>query len=178
MTLDPAPNDLPKTGSRRQRRQRISGLILSASLIAISVAAAVFCVLISSKRPLTALEGTLFQVLSLLAGLEGSYLFGLNSAREAAGDLVKPHARSSFRRVWSLYMSLSRLAEAIDRARSSQENASNQAAPLDTIQAIVVEQIATAGDALEDWRDVVPEDVEEVEKRLRSSNQIIRASRK
>ena len=32
------------------------------------------------------------------------------------------------------------------------------------LDAIVAEQLATADDALEDWRDIVPEDVEELTK--------------
>ena len=32
------------------------------------------------------------------------------------------------------------------------------------LEAIVIEQLATADDALEDWRDIVPEDVEELTK--------------
>jgi hypothetical protein len=34
------------------------------------------------------------------------------------------------------------------------------------LEAIVAEQIWTATDALEDWRDLIPEDVEEVERRI------------
>ena len=37
---------------------------------------------------------------------------------------------------------------------------------LEVIQAIVYEQLATQVDALEDWRDIVPEDVEEIESRF------------
>ena len=33
------------------------------------------------------------------------------------------------------------------------------AAIVDRLESIVVEQIATAADALEDWRDVLPEDL-------------------
>ena len=38
---------------------------------------------------------------------------------------------------------------------------------LDVIEAIVLEQIPTGADALEDWRDIVPDDVADVERRLR-----------
>jgi hypothetical protein len=34
------------------------------------------------------------------------------------------------------------------------------------LEAIVIEQLATADDALEDWRDIVPEDVKELRGRL------------
>jgi len=78
-------------------------------------------------------------------------------------------------------MSLSRLARAIDIA-GTQARARNEPdggfTPFDTLQAIVVEQIATAGDALDDWRDIVPEDVEEVERRLRKEEPSIRSGDK
>lgn len=37
---------------------------------------------------------------------------------------------------------------------------------LDKLESLVIEQIATANDALEDWRDIVPEDVEELRAKL------------
>src|SRR5579872_2881629 len=104
--------------------------LISVILIAISIATSAFCVFISSGRPLSPLEGTLLQAFSLLAGLAGSYLFGLSSAKAAAKDMITPHARSSFRRVWSLYMSLSRLASAIDQARNSMKDKQNLFNPL------------------------------------------------
>jgi hypothetical protein len=79
-------------------------------------------------------------------------------------DLIKPHARSAFRRIFSLYHSLSRMAVSISKVKESEFSKENDV--LRTIQAIVIEQIATADDALEDWRDIIPEDVKEVEKRM------------
>ena len=38
------------------------------------------------------------------------------------------------------------------------------------LEGIVVEQLTTASDALEDWRDIVPEDVEELYQRLSFDN--------
>lgn len=36
------------------------------------------------------------------------------------------------------------------------------------LEAVVTEQLATADDAMEDWNDVVPEDVCELKQRLRA----------
>ncbi len=136
-------------------------------LIFISVVVAVIFCVISAGRPLTHLEGALLQAFNLGAALGGAYVFGMRSAKSAAQEMIKPHARSAFRRVLSLYQSLSRLALAIAQARDSDEKSEGATPYLDTLEAIVTEQIATANDAIEDWRDIVPEDVEEVEMRWR-----------
>ena len=75
-------------------------------------------------------------------------------------EVIKPHARSAFRRVTALYQSLYRLSNRIEEL--NRENPDNR---LELIQALVHEQIATGQDAMEDWRDIVPEDVEEIERR-------------
>jgi hypothetical protein len=56
------------------------------------------------------------------------------------------------------------MAVSISKVKESEFSKENDV--LRTIQAIVIEQIATADDALEDWRDIIPEDVKEVEKRM------------
>ena len=155
------------------RRKNVATLIFSVVLVVVSIAVAVIFSLISMNRQLTPLESTLLQGLSLMAGFAGSYLFGMISARDTAQEIIKPHARSAFRRVLYLYTSLSRLARAIDRARASESDAPKGFTHLDTLQAIVFEQIATAGDSLEDWRDIVPEDVAEVEGRLRRGEPLV-----
>lgn len=104
----------------------------------------------------------MFQVFSLGTGLLGSYVFGRESATESAKDFIKPHARSAFRRLLSLYSSLSRLALAIQSARPANNSEPLNYFVLDRLESIVIEQIATANDALEDWRDIVPNDVEEL----------------
>src|ERR1700710_491180 len=164
MTADINPQERQAKGMHLQRKKFP---VMSVILIIISLATSVFFINISSQRAVSNLEGSLFQIISLFAGFAGSYIFGLASAREAAKDLIQPHARSSFRRVWSLYMSLSRLAGAIDKAKDYEESELGRFSPLDMLQAMVFEQIATAGDALEDWRDIVPEDVQEIEARIR-----------
>jgi hypothetical protein len=131
-----------------------------------SILVAAIFVLVAANRTLTPLENVLLQVFSLGLGLIGSYILGRESARAAAREMVKPHARSAFRRLLSLYRSLSRLAYAIQTARSSGNSDTNNFYILDKLEGIVVEQIATADDALEDWRDIVPEDVEELRAKL------------
>lgn len=120
---------------------------------------------IASTRTLSNLEMVMLQSFALGAGLIGSFLFGKQSASEAATEIIKPHARSAFRRILSLYQSLSRVATAIDSSSKSQSPEERQVTIV-KIEAIIAEQLVTADDALEDWRDIVPEDVKELEQRL------------
>jgi hypothetical protein len=139
-----------------------AGIVL---IVASIVGAGIFAI-VAMYRTLTGLENVLLQVFSLGIGLLGSFVLGRESAREAAKDLVKPHARSAFRRLLSLYRSLSRLAVAIQNARPVNNSDPIHPSALDRLESIVIEQIDTVDDALEDWRDIVPEDVEELRAKL------------
>ena len=129
-------------------------------LIASSLLVAVLLVSLSAVRHMSTVEIALFQILILGLGLFGSYAFGRKSAWEGAREAIKPHARAAFRRVLAQYNSLYRLSHRIEEFKG--ESPDHR---LDLIQALVHEQIATGKDAMEDWRDIVPEEVEEVEKR-------------
>lgn len=124
-------------------------------------------VIVASQRPLTSLENTLLQAVSLGLGLIGSFLFGKQSATDAAKQIIKPHARSAFRRLISLYESLSRVGVEIENSRGNQ----SEGITIARMEAIVVEQLATADDALEDWRDIVPEEVEELRGKLKTKKE-------
>ena len=126
-------------------------------LIVAAIALAVVMIAMSASRPLSAFETALWQTLSLAAGLYASYRFGQNAAREAAQDVIKPHARSALRRILSLRDSLFRLSERIEEYKSVSDDPR-----MEVIQAIIHEQIPAGGSAVEDWRDIVPEDVEEI----------------
>ncbi len=136
-------------------------------LITISLVVAGFFACVATSRTLTHLESVILQTLSLLTGLGGSFIFGRQSAREAAREIIKPHARSAFRRLLSLYQSLSRVATTIESSQNFESPVENQVT-LAKLEAIVVEQLASADDAIEDWKDIVPEDVEDLDQRFSS----------
>jgi len=121
-------------------------------------------ILISTSRQLTALENILWQILILLIGLWGTFVLGQKSARENAQELIKPHARSAFRRLLSLYQSLGRVATEIENFQSNKVD--NHEIVLAKLQAIVVEQITTADDALADWEDIIPKEIQELRQKL------------
>ena len=155
--------DTPLEGCDNESLRLTTGMAqnwLQILLLAVCILAAVAVVGLTIFRDLTTLEFGLFQLLILATGLLGSYIFGRNAARVGAMEVLKPHARAAFRRIMALYNSLYRLSNRIEEL--SAENPDNR---LDLIQALVNEQITTGQDAMEDWRDIVPEDVEEIEKR-------------
>ena len=119
--------------------------------------------------PLTDLENVLLQIIFLAIGCSVSFFVGKKSVEKAAKEIIKPHARSAFRRLVSLYESLSRASTEIQSLDNS-ESLEDYRVAFAKLDAIVTEQLTTADDALEDWRDVVPEDVEELKQKLESDN--------
>lgn len=140
------------------REQIVPTLIGFGTLVALG-----FFVYIASTRTTTSFENALLQIISLALGIGAWYYFGRRSTREAAKEIIRPHARSAFRRVLSLYRSLARASVTIKLSQvpEPEEDPQVTLAKLDTI---VIEQLAAADDALEDWRDIVPDDVRELTK--------------
>lgn len=140
-----------------------------ALLLLFSIAVSIILAYTATQRTLSGLESVLWQIFVFAGGLAGSFMFGRQSAREAAKEMIKPHARSAFRRLVSLYESFSRASSEIQSLDNS-ESPEDYRVAFAKLDAIVTEQLTTADDALEDWRDVVPEDVEELKQKLESDN--------
>ena len=94
----------------------------------------------------------------------GSYIFGLRASKDKVKEIIEPNARSAFRRLISLFRSLSRVA------RITESEKYDDSTKVEIIKAIVIEQIATANDALADWEDIVPKSVEELKKGMNSDD--------
>ena len=131
------------------------------ALGALSLASMIALVYLSSLRPLSPTETITLQVVILGAGIAASWIFSQNSATSAAQETIRLHTRPAFRRVLDLYISLGRLSDRI--RKYSAEKPDNR---LDVIEAIVEEQLGTMNSALDDWRDIVRDDVEEIAARL------------
>lgn len=140
-------------------RSKIFTFISYAFLLAAALIVTIVPAQISFFRALTPLEDSLISGALFYVGLWGSLLLGKLSAKEVGKDLIRAQARYAFRRVFGLYQGLSRLASAIADA---QQRKSEEVATLDKLQALVTEQIKTADFIIEDWRDLVPEDVNEI----------------
>ena len=132
-------------------------LVITGAAIVLAVGMIVRAALQGEGESLPTVELALWQFISLALGLFGSYLFGRHSARKMAREAVRPYARMAFRRVLGLYGSMERLLTRI--AHFNEQNPDHR---LEIIHAIVVEQVETGNFALEDWRDIIPEEVDEI----------------
>ena len=139
--------------------------IIPVLLIFVSIVILGFFNYVSTTRALTYLELTISQALPLVVGLVGSYIFGKQSATKDGREIIKPHARSAFRRLLSLYMSISRVANIIEMSKNPEDSHET----LGKVEVVVREQLATADDALDDWRDIVPEEVDELSRKVRTN---------
>ena len=134
-------------------------------LIGLGILALIILVVIAAIRDLSSLESVFLQIILLAIGSGISFFAGQQSVEKAA----KPHARSAFRRLISLYNGLSRAATAIESSQRSESNEDYQVL-LARLREIVAHQLITADNALDDWNDIVPEDVEELKQKLQSDN--------
>ena len=143
-------------------------------LILVALLVSGYTILTAGQRPLTQREQVLFQVIILGVGLFGTFLVGRESAKSAAKDVIGPSARSAFRNVLSLYKGLGRLRQSVIERRAFLDSVaesegavvslSHVYGQLSVLSAQIIEQIGTADDALNDWRDLVPEEVAALER--------------
>lgn len=143
--------------------------VLAILLVTGAIAFAVLFVVVSATRELTTLELIVFQVMVLLLSLLGSFAFSREFAAGAADQSLKRHAKSAFRRVLTLFRGLSRIAAVANDPGADLHSA------LAVISAIVREHIATADDALEDWREIVPEEADALRQSIPPSDGEINA---
>lgn len=131
---------------------------------------------VGTKPDADSLAVALLQVLALGMSLIGSFFFGRNAAREAAQDVLRPHARSSFRLVQNLARAFQRLGTSVGRQRAFLTDLADQdqrvylvnvQQSMDLLEVQVLEQIGTATSALEGWRDILPDEVADLERRAR-----------
>lgn len=128
-----------------------------------AVALAIGMIVVSAFRPLSTLETALWQLISLTAGLFGSYLLGRRAAREAAMEMVRLHARPAVRRLLAIRDSLLRLSAKVEEFQREEQDPR-----LAIILAIVEERVGIAESAVDDWRDVASDDVDEAVKHRES----------
>lgn len=162
---DERPDALPAARRRPDRRALYFGVA--------AVVLQVLTVVVGVQKDPNTLATLILQGVTFALGITGSYIFGRASAAEAARDIVRPHARASFRRAVSLYRALDRqratLSVVYNGLKDEARQDGNGVMVVDLsvarwaiigVQNLVIEQIGTAADALEDWKDLVPEEVE------------------
>jgi hypothetical protein len=144
-------------------------VVLIVVSVLVSLGFAGIMVVAASHRPLSALETILFQIVVLFAGLGGgligSYKFGQRAAKfgqkaaaEAARDVIRPHARSALRSVMVLNNDLLALHEPIGQIAADSSDPR-----IEMLHHLVKASSRVAVAAVEDWRDVIPEDFQDSE---------------
>ncbi len=124
---------------------------------------------VANTRNYTNLESYFLQICVALIGIAVSFYSARLSVREAAREIIKPHARSAFRRLLSLYRSISEVGRIIELSRNA-ESLDSDKVILAELKGIVFWKLVTADDALEDWKDIVPDEVKELDRKLSAVN--------
>ena len=134
-------------------------------LICVGILVLLAITFIAATRTLSSLESVLLQIF-FFAISSGISVFGAYQLFQRAAN---PHARSAFRRLITLYGGLSR-ALAIIRSSRNLKADKDYEVSLARLEEIIVGQISTADDALEDWKDIVPEEVKQLTQAFESDN--------
>lgn len=126
-------------------------------------------------------ENNLYQFIFLAVGVAASFLTGRQSARAAAADVVRPTAKAAVRRLASLAAGMQGFGVALNAQREymEEEAAENSGVlPLNLViqaqtmlEMQIAAQIRTATDAMEDWREFVPDEVAAIERGGESSGE-------
>lgn len=158
--------DKEKSNSDKQKKSQWIWPGIIGSVVLISI---VIFVCLAAIRDLSNLENVLLQFIFLLIGCYVSYRVGQKSVKQTAREMIRPYAKSAFRRLVTLYRSLSR-ASSVIKSEPESESDTDPQMMLAKLDMIITEQLDTAEDALEDWNDIVPEEVEELKQKLQSNN--------
>jgi hypothetical protein len=136
-------------------------------------------VLLTSRENVSEYEQGLLQFILFAAGAGLTYFFGALSVKAEAQDLIQRDARKAVRRIVNLASGVQDFAVALKRESDrvlvvAAENdglvpgATAQAA-FDALAGHIPGQLRTLEDAIEDWRDIVPEQVADLERRAKAT---------
>jgi hypothetical protein len=145
-----------------KKQKKHGPLIIPSIFLGISILIAAFSIIISSHRTFSQLENTFLWTFSLCFSFASSYLFAIKSKQESSLAPIHSLAKSAVRRIFQLTTSLSRLMELTEQSKKSSQMSNEQI--LEQIQYVVAEHFYTAASSIEDWRDIIPEYVEALEK--------------
>ena len=147
-------------------------------LIIVAVILAAVNVYVGAGKPDNELAGAVLQGIALVFGVYGSYVLGKASAFDARDRITEARALSALRRMLNLYRALGRQRKSLSQQMFRLDQLAQQQNPngrveiehvrgsFMTLEAMVTEQINTAGDALEDWRELLPDEVARIEKQV------------
>jgi hypothetical protein len=120
-------------------------------------------------------ENGLYQFIAFAVSVGFSFVFGRRSARTSAADVLRPYAKAAVRRLTNLAAGIQSLGATVNiESKYIQEKADKDGGNVaieqvthayDLLYMQIEAQIRTTTDAMEDWREFVPEAVEAIERR-------------
>lgn len=131
---------------------------------------------VAARPDSSGLEIVALQTLATVLGGWAAFRFGKSSAAAAASEMIRPHVRSAFRRILSLHMAQLRWLASIESRREVLCDCAEGASTVELsrvldafamIEAQIGEHISTYNDSLEDWRDIIPDEIAALELQLR-----------
>lgn len=138
----------------------------------------VLTIVIAGNKDSTALENGLLQFIFFAAGTAIAIFLGYISAKEQAKEIVRPHGRKAVRRIVTLGTQIRSFGSLIEVERERLSHQASTGGELDpfevekTLEVLASQldgQLQTIGDSIEDWRDVVPEEVAALERRAKEA---------
>lgn len=126
-------------------------------------------------------ENALWQFILFGVAAYLSYYFGKKSIKAGVNEVLRSHGRKSVRRIENLAAGIGDYATVIDKEGAAFEDVARRnrgkvplydaAHSLSVIRSQIDGEIRTAADAIEDWRDLVPEEVRELEQRKKQAKE-------
>lgn len=159
--LNNDPSLPAKSSATDEKGMTLTEKIVAGLLIGLSIVLVVVFTVVAVTGEPTPLEATALQFVSIASGLGGSYLFGRQASRKVAQAHLRPHLRSSFRRLVSQSFGLSRCANIAAQCGPGDEEKT-----LAIISEVLALQIVAAGDALADWEELDPDAVAELKESI------------
>jgi hypothetical protein len=98
---------------------------------------------------------------------------GRESLSREASEMLRPHGRKAVRRIVALGRGIGTFSTVIEtereliasRSKGESVDIVTVERAFDILESHVGEQLGTVGDAIEDWRDVVPDEVQALERK-------------
>jgi hypothetical protein len=161
------------------KSQRLWGI----GLLIVSVVLAGLTVYLGALKHPNTLAAAILQAVTIVFSTGGAFVFARASVQSAAQEMIRGQARSPFRRVRSIYRELGSVLEALDQqsARFLSLRQGDNPSTLDyeyvdlamqMLRHLITVQANTADDALADWRDLVPDEVQQIEEEVEEARRL------
>ncbi|XTZ18216.1 hypothetical protein ACQSSU_12990 [Micromonospora echinospora] len=160
-----------KPRGRKILSWRLVPLLVALALAALAVWLCIFFVQRAgdSAKPLSQLEQAIFGVFSLLAGAGLSWLTSAYYSARQTRSQFQQLARPALRRVMAARDSAESVLLAIERRRSGEDKGkSDPYESLTSLYELVEQHARVLDDAIEDWQEVLPDEVRAVHAEERS----------